>query len=92
MGAELNFRPRPFAIRLHRYAGLLLAAFLIVSGVTGSVLAFHAEIDRWLNPQWFKAGSTDKRLALSSVVAAVETRYPNAYVNRITLPEAARDI
>lgn len=87
----MNFRPRPFAIRLHRYAGLLLAAFLIVSGVTGSLLAFHAEIDRWLNPQWFNATSTDKQLPLSSVVVAVEARYPDAYVNRIKLPQAARD-
>lgn len=85
----MNLRARPFAIRLHRYAGLLLAAFLIVSGVTGSILAFHAEIDRWLNPQWFNATSTDKRLPLSDIVAAVETRHPDAYVSRIILPQAA---
>lgn len=37
-------------IQLHRYAGLLLAPFLVVVGLTGSLLAFHDEMDRWLNP------------------------------------------
>jgi uncharacterized iron-regulated membrane protein len=41
---------RPLWVRLHRYAGLYMAFFLIVAGLTGSVLAFHPQIDRWLNP------------------------------------------
>ncbi len=31
---------RPALASLHRYAGLLLAVFLIVAGVTGSLLAW----------------------------------------------------
>jgi uncharacterized iron-regulated membrane protein len=33
----------------HRYVGLALAPLLIVVGLTGSLLAFHTEIDRALN-------------------------------------------
>lgn len=42
-------------IRLHRYVGLLIAAFLLVAGMTGSVLAFQRELDAWLNPALFHA-------------------------------------
>ena len=38
-------------VLLHRYAGLAMTFFLIVVAVTGSVLAFYHELDRWLNPE-----------------------------------------
>ncbi|MGQ0591136.1 MAG: PepSY domain-containing protein, partial [Gammaproteobacteria bacterium] len=38
-------------VLLHRYAGLAMTVFLILVGVTGSVLAFYHELDRWLNPE-----------------------------------------
>lgn len=79
-------RLRPVAVRIHRYAGLLLAGFLILSGVTGSALVFHAEIDRYLNREWFEAKADTPMLPLAALVARAETRYPGAYVNRITLP------
>ena len=40
-------------ILLHRYLGLTMALFLIIAGVTGSVLAYHDELDEWLNPELF---------------------------------------
>src|SRR5579872_1118261 len=36
---------------LHRWAGLVMAAFLIVVAITGSVLAFRNSIDSVLNPR-----------------------------------------
>jgi uncharacterized iron-regulated membrane protein len=44
---------RRLFLRLHRYAGLAIAFFLVVVGLTGSVLAFYEELERWLNPQLF---------------------------------------
>lgn len=35
----------------HRYAGLAIAGFLLIAGLTGSLLAFYEEIDVALNPQ-----------------------------------------
>ncbi len=42
--------PRYFCVLVHRYAGLYMAFFLVVAGLTGSVLTFYHEIDHWLNP------------------------------------------
>lgn len=40
-------------VSLHRYFGLTIALFLVVSGLTGSVLAYYHELDEWLNPDLF---------------------------------------
>lgn len=40
-------------ITLHRYLGLATALFLIVAGLTGSMLAYYHQIDEWLNPDLF---------------------------------------
>jgi len=37
-------------ILIHRWAGLAMAGFLVIVGLTGSVLAFREELDAWLNP------------------------------------------
>ena len=42
---------RYFWILVHRYAGLFMAGFLVVAGLTGSILAFDAQINGWLNPK-----------------------------------------
>jgi uncharacterized iron-regulated membrane protein len=38
---------------LHRYIGLATAVFLALAGLTGSILAFHHEIDEALNPEFY---------------------------------------
>lgn len=46
-----KFGVRGASILLHRWTGLLMATFLIIVGLTGSILAFQGKIDRWLNPE-----------------------------------------
>lgn len=40
-------------VLVHRYAGLYMAFFLVVAGLTGSLLAFYDELDAWFNPHWY---------------------------------------
>lgn len=42
---------RRVAIVVHRYVGLAMAVFLVIVGVTGSLLAFKDELDAAVNPQ-----------------------------------------
>lgn len=51
---------RHFWVFLHRYAGLYMAFFLTVAGLTGSVLAFFHELDGWLNPENHQVALQDK--------------------------------
>lgn len=39
---------------VHRYVGLTIATFLVVAGLTGSVLAFNHELDALINPKLFQ--------------------------------------
>ena len=50
---------RGFFIWLHRWAGLVMALFLVIVGLTGSLLAFRQEIDTWLNPQLYAVAPRD---------------------------------
>jgi|SRR5690348_6844167 len=45
---------RRFWLWLHRYVGLIAAIFLVVVGVTGSILAFAPDYDVWLHPSFWR--------------------------------------
>lgn len=71
--------------RLHRWAGLFLALFLFVSGVTGAIISWDHELDAWLNPQLFDApaaaGATPRSaLALADGLEAADPRLRVAYL------------
>ena len=59
---------RLMLVALHRWAGLLMAAFLFVAGLTGAVISWDHEIDEWLNPHLTDARTTGS--ALSSLELA----------------------
>ncbi|MFA6051763.1 MAG: PepSY-associated TM helix domain-containing protein [Methylobacter sp.] len=48
--ARLKHR-RKLWLSVHLWLGLLFGAYLAVIGLTGSILAFHSEIDEWLTPE-----------------------------------------
>lgn len=41
---------RQLWLDIHFYLGLWIGAFLVILGLTGSILVFFQEIDEWLNP------------------------------------------
>jgi len=44
---------RSVLLLFHRWVGLVMAGFLVIVGLTGSVLAFKTELERMINPQLF---------------------------------------
>ena len=71
---------RDICVRLHRYVGLATAVFLIVTGLTGSVLAFQHEIDAWLNPGLFEARDGGPPLPPLELLTRVEAAEPRLRV------------
>lgn len=71
---------RAFLVLLHRYIGLATAVFLLLAGLTGSVLAFNHELDEWLNPQFYEATSVGERLPPGALVDAVQSAHPKLQV------------
>ncbi len=72
---------------LHRYIGLLLAIFLICSGLTGSIIAFQHDLEVWLNPELFLIDDADeKNLSASELVARIEASDSRIRVNYLPVP------
>lgn len=77
---------RAALVRLHRWFGLALAAFLIVAGLTGSVIAFQRELDAALNPHLFTRVSGGPALGFDELARRVEAQLPGAEVGAIQPP------
>ncbi|TLD70511.1 PepSY domain-containing protein [Phragmitibacter flavus] len=50
MTPDRRTQARDVLVLIHRYTGLCIAIFLVVAGVTGSILAFGHSLDAWINP------------------------------------------
>lgn len=57
---------------LHRWAGLAMAAFLLVVGLTGSLLAFNTELERVFAPRLFAPEPAKHRLDLATLAEKAE--------------------
>jgi uncharacterized iron-regulated membrane protein len=71
---------RAFATTVHRWAGLAVALFLIVSGLTGAVISWDHEIDGWLNSELYDTESRGPFRDPFDLAAAVEADDPRARV------------
>jgi uncharacterized iron-regulated membrane protein len=68
-----------FAI-LHRWAGLFIAVFLFVAGLTGAVISWDHALDEWLNPHLFDARTTGTPLSPHELVRRAEAADPRIQV------------
>lgn len=81
---------RGWLVIAHRLAGLTLAAFLVVAGLTGSLLVWNTELDAALNPHWLRTTTFDTSaqpmdaLELRDVVQA---HHPHALAARVPLAQ-----
>jgi uncharacterized iron-regulated membrane protein len=74
---------------LHRWAGLAIAGFLFMSGLTGAVISWDHELDELLNPDLLAATGTGPARPPLEIARDIEARYPAAQVTFI--PLAAED-
>lgn len=73
-------------VLLHRWVGLAMAGFLVLAGLTGSLIAFQAELDAWLNPDLFQARTAGEALSLDDLAHAVEAADPRVAASFIVPP------
>ena len=72
---------RRFFVWLHRWAGLAMAAFIVLVGLTGSLLAFRNEIDHLLSPRFFaKSQPGVMRLDFTTLTDRAEALVPQGRV------------
>lgn len=74
---------RPFWVLVHRYAGLAMTVFLILVGVTGSLLAFYSELDGAVNPHFEAEAENRPPLDFVTLYSRAERLAPQARINSI---------
>lgn len=79
---------RSFWLALHRYVGLAMTIFLIVVGLTGSLLAFLPELDHALAPQFHVPDhGAQARSDAATLLEQAEARIPLARADAIWMGE-----
>jgi len=80
---------RQLYVVLHRYLGLVTAVFLALAGLTGSVLAFHHELDEWLNPGFYEAPAEGVVQQPGALVDKLQAQHPRLQVWYMEYPQEA---
>jgi len=81
---------RHYLVIIHRWSGLVMAAFLIVVGLTGALLPFSDPLERLINPQLFaRAPAGARPLDLATLAERAEAQEPRARVAYfgLTIPD-----
>jgi uncharacterized iron-regulated membrane protein len=70
---------------VHRWAGLFIAVFLFIAGLTGAVISWDHELDEWFNPHLFDAKTQGTPLSPLELVDRVERADPKIRVTYFPL-------
>ncbi len=72
-----SFNLRKTSLWIHRYTGLAMAGFLIIASITGTLLAFHDELDGVFNQRLAYVDELQTpQLSIASLHDKVINRYP----------------
>ncbi|MDY7026052.1 MAG: PepSY-associated TM helix domain-containing protein [Pseudomonadota bacterium] len=77
---------RQWFVVLHRYVGLVIAGFLVLAGITGTLLVWYLELDRAINPSLYQISSEySDQAPLTSLQLReiVDKQYPNNPVDYV---------
>ncbi len=67
-------------LHIHRYVALTLALFLVVIGLTGSIIVFFPELDRWLNPELVVVTPSGTPLSILELRDKLAAEDPDAHI------------
>jgi uncharacterized iron-regulated membrane protein len=76
---------RRIILKVHLYLGLASAIFLIILGLTGSIIAFEGDIDHWMRPSLWYAKTGPHTLPEADLVRAVQEKYGPAHVAAVQI-------
>ena len=71
---------RTVILKTHLYLGLVAAIFLVILGLTGSIMAFEGDINHWLHPELWYVTPGAHPLPENDLISIVQHRFPRARV------------
>jgi uncharacterized iron-regulated membrane protein len=78
---------RNLLLKIHLVLALLCGVFIVVLGLSGSVLLYRADLERALFPQ-VTAQAVPEPLVLQPIVQGYRAAHPDANIRSISLPQA----
>ena len=89
---SMMWRMRQSLVLAHRWLGLVMAGFLLLAAITGSLLVWNEELDAAINPHLFHVSESEED-ALDPLVlrTSVLAHYPHAQMPYVPLERASGD-
>src|SRR5437879_6350383 len=82
---------RKVLLNLHLYSALFIGLFVVLIGVTGSIMVFEEGWDRLFNPKLYKVQPHGQPLQVSGLFMVAAKAYPGQRINTIRLPKDETD-
>ena len=79
---------RKLIFNLHLYTALVAGLFIVILGVTGSIMAFEPELDVLFNPSLFKVQPGPTPLPVADIIGTLKAAYPHQKIGILELPSA----
>lgn len=79
-------------LKAHRWTGLCACALILVQALTGAALVFRAPLAEIVDPAGMVRHTASGAVPLSTVLAAVEARYPASDVQRVAWPQRPHSV
>ena len=77
---------RRVVFNFHLYLGLTAGLFLVLSGLTGSMIVFRDEIEALIYPELMEVAIRDERAPVQMVLDAVKQAYPQDRLLSLRMP------
>ena len=82
-----RLRSRWWIFQIHLWTGIVLALYLVVVGISGSILVFREELTALQFRELMKAPhATGPLTGIGTVVKCVQAKYPNLPITSVRLP------
>lgn len=79
---------RKAIFQVHLWVGLVIAVYMAIIGVSGSILVFRQELAARRIPQHWRELRTETPVSVATVIARLNVAYPGARIVSITAPNA----
>lgn len=83
-------KTRRVIFNFHLYMGLAAGLFLVLSGLTGSMVVFRKEIEAIMHSELMQTNVGSKRTSLQTVLDAVKRAYPQDKLLSVRMPRTAQ--
>lgn len=76
---------------IHRILGIIIGVFIVVIGLTGSILVFDKEVNPVLHLYTHQVIPQGERISLQQVASSINQQYPNSQLDWLTVPAQASE-